>query len=68
MNPTIDEIIRSYNNFGDINEFFEKIVKPSGYPFFEWNGVIYKVHKRPYTKIEFTLQEVIDQTYQQEVV
>lgn len=28
--------------------FYEKVVKPSGYPFFEWNERIYRVDSKYY--------------------
>lgn len=29
--------------FGSRDEFVEKVVRPSGYPFFEWNGRVYQL-------------------------
>jgi hypothetical protein len=42
--PTWKEIIQSsYAKHGTRNQFFIHIVKPTGYPYFEWNDRIYRV-------------------------
>lgn len=42
--PTWKKVLFSGNKFhGTIVNFYNKAVAPSGYPFFEWNGIIYKV-------------------------
>ncbi|KON87389.1 hypothetical protein AF332_11500 [Sporosarcina globispora] len=39
--------------FGHIDNFFNQIVVPSGYPYFIWNDIIYRVEDR-YSKNRFT--------------
>lgn len=42
--PTWKKVLFSGNKFhGTIIDFYRKAVEPSGYPYFEWNGIIYKV-------------------------
>ncbi|UGO50911.1 hypothetical protein PQE70_gp058 [Bacillus phage vB_BanS_Nate] len=42
--PTWKKVLFSGNKFhGNIVSFYFKVVEPSGYPYFEWNGIIYKV-------------------------
>ena len=38
-----DVLNPNHNWYGTIYKFFELAVVPSGYPYFEWNGIVFKV-------------------------
>lgn len=56
----IDSILNpNYSWHGHIDNFFE-IVKTTGYPYFSWNGEVYKVndYQEGYTKLKVTYDEI----------
>lgn len=58
MRPTWKDIIKPYNFFGHVSKFFEKIVYPSGYNYFEWNDRIFKVNGKSFDPTEFISQDI----------
>ena len=43
-----EEVVRPKTHMGHIDKYFNEVVRPSGYDYFEWNGRVFKVHKQPY--------------------
>lgn len=56
----IDSILNpNYGFHKNIEDFFE-LVKVSGYPYFAWDGVIYKVsnYQEGYTKVKMCFDDI----------
>lgn len=56
----IESILNSnYTWHGDIDKFFKK-VKATGYPYFLWNGAIYKVndYQEGYERLNLTIEDI----------
>lgn len=52
-----EEILLSkYIFVGHIDNFF-KVVKQTGYPYFEWNDMVYKVDENTYKTINININE-----------
>ena len=52
-----EEILLSkYIFIGNINIFFE-LVKQTGYPYFEWNDMVYKVDENDYKPTHISIYE-----------
>jgi hypothetical protein len=53
-----EEILLSkYIFVGHIDNFF-KVVKQTGYPYFEWNDMVYKVDENTYKTTNININEV----------
>ena len=44
--------------FGHIDNFYERVVRYTGYPYFLWDDVVYKVENRRYKETHYTRQDV----------
>lgn len=56
----IDSILNpNYSWYKSIEDFFD-IVKKTGYPYFAWQGEVYKVndYQEGYTKLKVTFDEI----------
>lgn len=53
-----EQVIKPAYHFGHIDRFFNEVVKPSGYEYFEWNGRVFKVNKRPYESTDILYKDL----------
>jgi len=66
----IESVLSSnYKWHGNIEVFF-KLVKATGYPYFSWNGVIYKVndYQYGYEQLDLTIDDVRKLRLKEEII